>query len=127
MLILEINFNLRFQPPVSHQSPLMAFADRLKPLCSQRPSSPSTPPTHSPSSEVSVHRRPTATTATTAVTRRSPSQRRAREIVRKYRKHVRNAEFRRLRSVVPAVADDEKASQVSSRTSRMAYFFPSSE
>ena len=89
----------------------MAFADRLKPLCSQRPSSPSTQPptTHSPSSEVSVHRRPTATTAGT---RRSPSQRRAREIVRKYRKHVRNAEFRRLRSVVPAVADDEKASQV---------------
>ena len=111
MLIQDNNFNIRFQPPVSHQSPLMAFADRLKPLCSQRPSSPSTPP-HSPSSEVCVNRRPTATTAMTA-TRRSPSQRRAREIVRKYRKHVRNAEFRRLRSVVPAVADDEKASQVS--------------
>lgn len=104
--LVDIKYKSKM-PPVSHQSPLMAFADRLKPLCSQRPSSPSTPPTHSPSSEVSVHRRPTATT----VTRRSPSQRRAREIVRKYRKHVRNAEFRRLRSVVPAVADDEKASQ----------------
>jgi len=84
----------------------MAFADRLKPLCSQRPSSapssPSTPssPSSDSSTEVSAHR-----------WRRSPSQRRAREIVRKYRRHVRNAEFRRLRSVVPAVADDEKASQ----------------
>ena len=92
----------------------MAFADRLKPLCSQRPSSapssPSSPSSDSPPEIPSHHRRYRGSAAAPA--RRSPSQRRAREIVRKYRRHVRNAEFRRLRSVVPAVADDEKASQV---------------
>ena len=101
-----------FQSPVSHQTPLMAFADRLKPLCSQRPPSPPSSPS-APDSPPEVS---TAQRRLRHTLRRSPSQRRAREIVRKYRRHVRNAEFRRLRSVVPAVADDEKASQVREST-----------
>jgi hypothetical protein len=44
--------------------------------------------------------------------RSSPTQRQAKDIVRKYRRQVRNAEFRKLRSIVPAVAENEKASQV---------------
>ena len=46
----------------------------------------------------------------------SPTQYRAKAIIRKYRRHVRQVEFKRLRSIVPAVAGNEKASQVS-RTS----------
>merc|ERR1712020_710693 len=42
----------------------------------------------------------------------SPTQHRAKAIIRKYRRHVRQVEFKRLRSIVPAVAGNEKASQV---------------
>eukprot|EP00096_Caligus_rogercresseyi_P004553 TRINITY_DN1887_c0_g1_i1.p1 TRINITY_DN1887_c0_g1~~TRINITY_DN1887_c0_g1_i1.p1 ORF type:complete len:180 (-),score=58.85 TRINITY_DN1887_c0_g1_i1:231-770(-) len=41
----------------------------------------------------------------------SPAQGKARAIVKKYRRHVRNAEFKKLRSVVPSVSENEKASQ----------------
>ena len=43
---------------------------------------------------------------------KSPVQTRAKAILKKYRAHVRNQEFKRLRSVVPAVADNDKASKV---------------
>ena len=84
----------------------LAYADRLKPLCSQQHQEQERRDhLHRQQQPYLRRRRPI----------RSPNQNRAREIVRKYRRQVREAEFRRLRSVVPAVADDEKASQVSKK------------
>ena len=46
----------------------------------------------------------------------SPGQRKARAIVRKYRRNVRYAQLHRLKSLVPAVAEREEATEVSTRT-----------
>ena len=67
----------------------LAFADRLKPLFLR---------------SQSRRRRPGR--------QESPSQSKAKEIVKKYRRRTRKAEFRRLRLLVPAVAENEKASEV---------------
>lgn len=42
----------------------------------------------------------------------SPGQRKARAIVRKYRRNVRYAQLHRLKSLVPAVAEREEASEM---------------
>ena len=90
----------------------LAFADRLKPACSQRSSmSPSSTDSSlvadSPYSRSNLYRRAEQSA------HGSPTQHRAKAIIRKYRRHVRQVEFKRLRSIVPAVANNEKASQVS--------------
>ncbi|CAB4067404.1 unnamed protein product [Lepeophtheirus salmonis] len=41
----------------------------------------------------------------------SPAQGKARAIVKKYRKHVRNIEFKKLKSVVPSISENQKVSQ----------------
>ena len=66
----------------------LAYSDRLKPNCAMGRGADPAPPM-------------------------SPAQQVARAIVRKYRRRQRRREFQRLRRVVPAVAYDEKASQVS--------------
>jgi len=92
----------------------LAFADRLKPTCSQRSSM---------SSESSIHGIQATDSSDIGSSWRiraersrnnhhgSPTQHRAKAIIRKYRRHVRHVEFKRLRSIVPAVAGNEKASQ----------------
>jgi len=74
----------------------LAYADRLKPRTFSRD-----PPTE----------KATASPSKVAGGSNSPAQARARSILKKYRAHVRNQEFKRLRSVVPAVADNDKASK----------------
>jgi len=74
----------------------LAYADRLKPRTFTRD-----PPTE----------KATASPNKVAAGSNSPAQARARSILKKYRAHVRNQEFKRLRSVVPAVADNDKASK----------------
>ena len=44
----------------------------------------------------------------------SPGQQKARAIVRKYRRQVRYAQLHRLKALVPAVAEREEATEVSS-------------
>jgi len=73
----------------------MAYADRLKPSCSLS------------RSEVQDQ----ATPQKARPGHKSPVQTRAKAILKKYRAHVRNQEFKRLKSVVPAVADNDKASK----------------
>ena len=100
----------------------LAFADRLKPTCSQRSSM------SSPSSSSLGHDSDSSNNLDSSWSRNnlylraersrnnphgSPTQYRAKAIIRKYRRHVRQVEFKRLRSIVPAVAGNEKASQVS--------------
>lgn len=105
-----------------HQAPVefpvstsnMAYADRLKPRCNLN----NRRILNSVSSDTSEESgpavtRPSSRPAPGLSVQISPSQRRARDIVRKYRKNMRMQEFRRLKSIVPSVADDEKASQVS--------------
>ena len=75
----------------------LAYADRLKPRTFSRD-----PPTE----------KATASPSKVPGGSNSPAQARARSILKKYRAHVRNQEFKRLRSVVPAVADNDKASKV---------------
>ena len=99
-----------------------AFADRLKPTCSQRSSM------SSPSSSSLGHDSDSSNNLDSSWSRNnlylraersrnnphgSPTQYRAKAIIRKYRRHVRQVEFKRMRSIVPAVAGNEKASQVS--------------
>ena len=99
----------------------LAFADRLKPTCSQRSSM------SSPSSSSLGHDSDSSNNLDSSWSRNnlylraersrnnphgSPTQYRAKAIIRKYRRHVRQVEFKRLRSIVPAVAGNEKASQV---------------
>jgi len=91
----------------------LAFADRLKPACSQRSSmSPSSTDSSlvadSPYSRSNLYRRAEQSRNNP---HGSPTQHRAKAIIRKYRRHVRQVEFKRLRSIVPAVANNEKASQ----------------
>merc|ERR1712223_2234227 len=116
----QINTNMaklgRFDTKSNHnnnqpQKINLAFADRLKPACSQRSSM-------SPSSTDSslVADSPYSNLYRRAEQSRnnphgSPTQHRAKAIIRKYRRHVRQVEFKRLRSIVPAVAGNEKASQ----------------
>ena len=50
---------------------------------------------------------------TSTSTRRSPTQKTARSIVRKYRRQVRQAELQRLKSVIPAVRENNVVSEVS--------------
>ena len=50
---------------------------------------------------------------TSSRTRRSPTQKTARSIVRKYRRQVRQAELQRLKSVIPAVRENNVVSEVS--------------
>ena len=97
----------------------LAFADRLKPTCSQRsPMSPSEALVRgiqdSDSSNVDSSWNNLYLRAERSRNnpRGSPTQYRAKAIIRKYRRHVRQVEFKRLRSIVPAVANNEKASQV---------------
>ncbi len=84
----------RYSPPTSPSNSSsssnirLAYSDRLKPNCAMGRSADPAPPM-------------------------SPAQLVARAIVRKYRRRQRRREFQRLRRVVPAVASDEKASQVS--------------
>ena len=100
----------------------LAFADRLKPTCSQRSSM------SSPSSSSLGHDSDSSNNLDSSWSRNnlylraersrnnphgSPTQYRAKAIIRKYRRHVRQVEFKRLRSIVPAVSGNEKASQVS--------------
>ena len=107
----------------------LAFADRLKPTCSQRSSM------SSPSSSSLGHDSDSSNNLDSSWSRNnlylraersrnnphgSPTQYRAKAIIRKYRRHVRQVEFKRLRSIVPAVAGNEKASQVS-RISYVSY------
>jgi hypothetical protein len=98
----------------------LAFADRLKPACSQRSSMSSessvgglqvSEPSNVDSSwrGNSLYRRSERSRNNP---HGSPTQYRAKAIIRKYRRHVRHVEFKRLRSIVPAVAGNEKASQV---------------
>ena len=90
----------------------LAFADRLKPACSQRSSmSPSSTESSlvADSSYSNLYRRAEQSRNNP---HGSPTQHRAKAIIRKYRRHVRQVEFKRLRSIVPAVANNEKASQV---------------
>ena len=99
----------------------LAFADRLKPACSQRSSMSSESSLGSglhvsESSNVDSSWRRNSLYLRTERSRNnphgSPTQYRAKAIIRKYRRHVRHVEFKRLRSIVPAVAGNEKASQV---------------
>jgi len=98
----------------------LAFADRLKPTCSQRSSM------SSPSTSSLGHDSDSSNNLDSSWSRNnlylraersrnnphgSPTQYRAKAIIRKYRRHVRQVEFKRLRSIVPAVAGNEKASQ----------------
>ena len=109
----------RFDPKPNHnnnhsQKINLAFADRLKPACSQRSSmSPSSTESSlvedSSYSRSSLYRRAEQSRNNP---HGSPTQHRAKAIIRKYRRHVRQVEFKRLRSIVPAVANNEKASQV---------------
>ena len=90
----------------------LAFADRLKPNCTQQRSSFS-----AECSDTSFGDDSSASLNLRIERQRSnpygsPSQYRAKAIIRKYRRHVRHVEFKRLRSIVPAVAGNEKASQV---------------
>ena len=78
----------------------MAYADRLKPTCSINRGQSSLASAPSP-----IKSRPSAAA-------RSPTQTRAKAIVKKYRAHVRNQEFKRLKSIVPSVADNDKVSKV---------------
>merc|ERR1712179_313537 len=108
----------RFDPKPNHnnnhsQKINLAFADRLKPACSQRSSmSPSSTESSlvedSSYSRSSLYRRAEQSRNNP---HGSPTQHRAKAIIRKYRRHVRQVEFKRLRSIVPAVANNEKASQ----------------
>ena len=100
----------------------LAFADRLKPTCSQR-SSMSSPSSSSLGQDSDSSNNLDSSWSRNNLYLRaersrnnphgSPTQYRAKAIIRKYRRHVRQVEFKRLRSIVPAVAGNEKASQVS--------------
>jgi len=74
----------------------MAYADRLKPSCAMSRTE------TIPATSSTVKARPG---------HKSPVQTRAKAILKKYRAHVRNQEFKRLKSVVPAVADNDKVSK----------------
>lgn len=74
----------------------MVCTDRLKPNCSHRASKTEIPV---------VLRSPTQSSS------RSPTQNSARAIVKKYRRHVRLVEFKRLKHIVPAVRENDKASE----------------
>lgn len=91
----------------------LAFADRLKPTCSQRSSMSSSSPSDSdsPNNDSSWNNLYLRAERSRNNPRGSPTQYRAKAIIRKYRRHVRQVEFKRLRSIVPAVANNEKASQ----------------
>jgi len=105
----------------NHPKLNLAFADRLKPACSQRLSmSPSDALVRgnqeSDSSNIDSSSGSRNNLYLRAERSRnnphgSPTQYRAKAIIRKYRRHVRQVEFKRLRSIVPAVAGNEKASQ----------------
>ena len=82
----------------------MAYADRLKPSCAMSRTE------TIPATSSTVKARPG---------HKSPVQTRAKAILKKYRAHVRNQEFKRLKSVVPAVADNDKVSKV--RRSLLCY------
>ena len=100
----------------------LAFADRLKPTCSQRPSMSSEETSNVPYGysleSLRLNQFPHQNGLSARIERSrnsphgSPTQHRAKAIIRKYRRHVRHVEFKRLRSIVPAVAGNEKASQV---------------
>ena len=107
----------------NHPKLNLAFADRLKPACSQRSSmSPSDAFVRENQNLQSSNAADSSLWSRNNLYLRaersrnnphgSPTQYRAKAIIRKYRRHVRQVEFKRLRSIVPAVAGNEKASQV---------------
>lgn len=105
----KTNHNNNHHPKIN-----LAFADRLKPTCSQRSSMSSSPPSEClDSSNVNSSWNNLYLRAERSRNNPhgSPTQHRAKAIIRKYRRHVRQVEFKRLRSIVPAVANNEKASQ----------------
>jgi hypothetical protein len=81
------------------------FEDRLRPRYLSRERRLTTPETRSCEATRSGEsgRSPPAT---------SPGQRKARAIVRKYRRNVRYAQLHRLKALVPAVAEREEATEV---------------
>ena len=56
--------------------------------------------------------RPAAAAFSAAEARTSPQQKKARAIVKKYRRKVRYAQLTRLRSLVPTLINKEEASEV---------------
>jgi hypothetical protein len=81
------------------------FEDRLRPRYLSRERRLTTPETRTCEAARSGEsgRSPPAT---------SPGQRKARAIVRKYRRNVRYAQLHRLKALVPAVAEREEATEV---------------
>jgi len=54
-------------------------------------------------------------------TERSPTQKRAKAIVKKYKRQVRQAEFKRLQSIIPAVREDDEATEATILEETMKY------
>lgn len=52
---------------------------------------------------------------------RSPTQNRAKAIIKKYKRQVRQAEFRRLQSIIPAVREDDQATEATILEETMKY------
>jgi len=52
---------------------------------------------------------------------RSPTQNRAKAIVKKYKRQVRQTEFRRLQSIIPAVREDDQATEADILEETMKY------
>jgi len=85
----------------------MAFIDRLKPK--YRDSE-----VKSPSLKLSSRKQ-------TLKSERSPTQNRAKAIIKKYKRQVRQAEFRRLQSIIPAVREDDQATEAEILEETMKY------
>ena len=100
-----------------HTAPSAVNMDRLTPRCSQD----TTPSSHTPSPATPTS--PNMQTVFDRAIRRSPSQRKARDIVRKYRRKVREAEFKRLEESVPAVSKQRSASKVKEMKLEDVYWF----
>jgi hypothetical protein len=106
------------------QQTSLAFADRLIPNCAQthnRSGDNSTLPLRSSQQQQQHHQQPLL--SPTMRSRRSPTHWRARAIVKKYRNHARNVEFKRLKNLVPTVAENQKVSEVSLNFI-IVFFFP---
>ena len=98
------------------QQTSFAFADRLIPNCAQphNRSVDNSPSPLRPSQQQRQQQQQQPLLSPTMRSRRSPTHWRARAIVKKYRHQARNVEFKRLKSLVPTVAESQKASEVSS-------------
>merc|ERR1712080_115950 len=86
------------KPPVK-----MAFVDRLKPKCSYA--------NNTEAWNKVQHSKPGAIAKMSKNNSRSPTQHRAKAIIKKYKRQVRMTEFKRLKSIVPAIAENDEATE----------------